>query len=241
MPALSKSIEEFKGDEVDKPAFIETTIAAMPTANSEADRTLAAMIESRDAKALAVTLAPFTGNFVAQKIFGIGVLGMAISTIIILMLINGLAFQELFAGKQLKSGESASDALSKKTPYFIGCVVSGLAGCAFPFVWDDANAKAALAVPTSVIGGALLPIAYFTFFLMMNSKKILGDKRPEGTTRIIWNALMIFATTMATVGSYTAVSEKEAFGIPFGMIGMIFLLILFIVGTTSFVMKEKRQ
>jgi hypothetical protein len=50
---------------------------------------------------------------------------------------------------------------------------------------------------TSVIGGSLIPIAYFTFLLMMNSKQILGAHRPEGTRRIIWNVLMIFATAVA--------------------------------------------
>jgi hypothetical protein len=63
------------------------------------------MIHSRDAGALAITLKPFTGEVVGQKIFGIGVLGMAVSTIIILMLINGLAFQQLFE-KSLGSTKS---------------------------------------------------------------------------------------------------------------------------------------
>jgi len=74
----------------------------------------------------------------------------------------------------------------------------------------------------------------------MNSKKILGDKRPEGVSRIIWNALMIFATSMATIGSFTAVSHKRAFDIPVGEIGMWFLVLLFVVGTVSFFIKEQK-
>ena len=92
VPAIEKSLSEFEGDDEAKSAFTKTSLNALP----EADRKLAAMMEKRDTKSLAVTLAPFTGKVVAQKIFGIGVLGMALSTIIILMLINGLAFQELF-------------------------------------------------------------------------------------------------------------------------------------------------
>lgn len=235
LPSVVKQVEAFEGTSEEKAAFGETAIASV----SESDRNLALMMVKRDAGALAVTLEAFTGKVVAQKIFGIGVLGMAISTIIILMLINGLAFQELFAGKVV-AGQSSSDALSSKFPYFLGCAISGLAGCAYPFIWANAEAKAALAVPTSVIGGALLPIAYFTFLLMMNSKKILGDKRPEGKSRIIWNVLMIFATTMATIGSYTAVSHKKAFDIPVGMVGMGFLALLFAVGAISFFTKEKQ-
>ncbi len=235
-PAIVKTLKEFEGDDEAKAAFTKTTLESA----NENDRILAAMLVKRDTASLAVTLEPFTGKVVAQKIFGIGVLGMAVSTIIILMLINGLAFQELFAGKA-NSKTAINSSLSDKGAYFLGCIISGLAGCCFPFIWDNADAKAALAVPTSVIGGALLPIAYFTFLLMMNSKKILGDKRPEGTSRIIWNVLMIFATTMATIGSYTAVSHKSAFGIPVGMIGMWFLLALFVVGTASFLIKEKQK
>lgn len=232
IPAIEKSLAEFKGTDEEKAAFQKTTIAEF----NENDRMIAAMMVKRDAGALAGTLEHFTDKVVAQKIFGIGVLGMALSTIIILMLINGLAFQEIFAGKG-PEGEIASTALSQKAPYFLGCSVSGLVGCAFPFIWTSNEAKAALAVPTSVIGGSLLPIAYFTFLLMMNSKKILGDKRPEGTSRIIWNTLMIFATTMATVGSIWAIKDK-----PFqaGTIGIAFLGLLFLVGTASFIIKEKK-
>jgi Mn2+/Fe2+ NRAMP family transporter len=235
IPAIEKSIDEFKGGDEASAAFTKTTLASLP----EADHKLAAMMEKRKTKSLAVTLAPFTGEVVAQKVFGIGVLGMAISTIIILMLINGLAFQELF-GKGQSSTDTKTGKPNLKSPYFLGCAISGFAGCMFPFLWKG-DSLAALAVPTSVIGGALLPIAYFTFLLMMNSKKILGDKRPEGTARIIWNVLMIFATSMATIGSFTAVSHKSAFGIPVGMIGMGFLVLLAVVGTASFIIKEKKE
>lgn len=215
-----------KSDE-EKAAWNEI-VANAPSLN-KSDFKLAAMIHSRDAGALAITLKPFTGEVVGQKIFGIGVLGMAVSTIIILMLINGLAFQQLFE-KSLGSTKS----------YFLGCGISGLSGCLFPVIWKVEASKAALAIPTSVIGGALIPIAYFTFLLLMNSKKVLGDKRPEGTARIIWNVLMIFATTVATVGTWWATSGKKFGDVPAGMIGMSFLAILFVVGTLSFLKNEKR-
>lgn len=234
VPIVQSAVQDLPEDATDaRAAATKAAIAALP----EADRQLAGMLHKRKAKSLALTLAPFTGDIVAQKIFGIGVLGMAISTIIILMLINGLAFQELFAGR---GTENATKALSNKTPYFIGCTVSGLAGFAFPKLWTG-KSLAALAVPTSVLGGSMLPIAYFTFLLLMNSKKVLGDKRPEGKARIIWNVLMIFATTMATVGSYWATAHKKFGEFEAGKWGMIFLAILFIVGTFSFIVKEKRE
>jgi Mn2+/Fe2+ NRAMP family transporter len=225
--SVSALVKDLPQDTDEQKAIWNETVAKAPKL-TEADFKLAAMIHSRDAGALAVTLKPFTGEVVGQKIFGIGVLGMAVSTIIILMLINGLAFQQLF-----------EKTLGSSPAYFLGCGISGLSGCLFPILWAG-ESKAALAIPTSVIGGSLIPIAYFTFFLMMNSKKVLGDKRPEGAARIVWNILMIFATTVATVGTWWATSGKQFGDVPAGMIGMGFLGLLFIVGTASFLKNEKK-
>jgi len=191
---------------------------------SESDRQLAGMLLKRDNFQLATTLEPLAGPVISQKIFGFGVLGMAVSTIIILMLMNGLAFQELF-GKP-----------DNKTVHLFGCVVSGVAGAMGPFLWTG-DSKAALAIPTSVIGGSLIPIAYFTFFLMMNSRKVLGDAKPTGGSAIIWNVLMIFATAISTFGSVWILSNK---GIP-GTVGIVILAALAILGTIGFFSKSKAE
>ena len=58
------------------------------------------MLVSRDAFQLAGSLEKLTGNkAVSQTIFGIGVVGMAVSTIIILMLINGFCLTEALGAK----------------------------------------------------------------------------------------------------------------------------------------------
>jgi len=77
---------------------------------------------------------------------------------------------------------------------------------------------------------------------MMNSKKILGENRPKGKARLIWNILMIFATSVATLGSvWILVGKSEADGwignVATG--GLVFLAILFVVGTLSFLKHEK--
>ncbi len=203
--------------------------AAHPGATNAADLELALTLVGRDNFQLASTLEPLAGKVVSQTIFGFGVLGMALSTIIILMLINGLAFQELLG----KRGD--------KTTYFIGCTISGIAGFIGPFIWKGASA--ALAIPTSVIGGSLIPIAYVTFFLMMNSKKVLGEHRPEGTARIVWNILMGFATSVATIGSIWVLYGKAHFNSWHGMIpaaGLALLIILLVVGALSFIRNERR-
>ena len=187
------------------------------------------MLVKRDNFQLANALEPLAGKVISQTIFGIGVLGMAISTIIILMLMNGLAFRELLGRPDDKSA------------HLIGCAVSGIAGFTGPFIWTGA-AAAALAIPTSVIGGSLIPIAYFTFFLMMNSRKVLGDQMPSGASRIAWNTLMVLATGIATFGSVWVLSSKANLDSWKGIIpagGLILLFILFAVGTVSFIRKDK--
>lgn len=207
-----------------------------------AEKKLAASLEKRDTDALAKTLEPFAGELVSQKIFGVGVLGMAVSTIIILMLMNGVAFQEAFGCFGTNGGPSEKpkrNLLSPKALFYLGATLSGVSGVCFPLLWTG-DSKAALAVPTSVIGGSLLPIAYFTFFLMMNSKKILGEHRPEGRARLIWNLLMGFSTSVATLGSIWAMKDKSIGDFPLYQLGYAFLALLFVVGTVSFFRNEKR-
>ncbi|BCX49482.1 hypothetical protein HAHE_33900 [Haloferula helveola] len=215
---------------------------------NNSDKTLADMLVKRDANALAITLEPFAGPTIAQKIFGIGVLGMALSTIVILMLMNGTAFLEAFSPGKLSADGLAEPPPTNKAVFFLGCALSGLSGCMYPQFWSGAS-KAALAVPTSVIGGSLIPIAYFTFLLMMNSRHILGSERPTGGKRVVWNLLMIIATGVATCGSVWVLLGKTDDTSPlFGSVqvnhvatgGLVFLAVLFVVGTLSFIIKEKR-
>ena len=211
------------------PAAVVKTLGELENPN-DTDTKLAAMLVKRDAFQLATTLEPLAGKTVSQKIFGIGVLGMALSTIIILMLMNGTAFQELAGG-----GDS-------KLAYFIGCAISGFSGAAGPYLWGNANAKMALAVPTSVIGGSLIPIAYFTFLLLMNSKPILGDSMPTGGRRFLWNTLMVTATGIATFGSVWVLKGKSAApGFPgaAATAGLVILGLLFVLGIIGFISKHR--
>ncbi|MEM6691205.1 MAG: divalent metal cation transporter, partial [Planctomycetota bacterium] len=173
---------------------------------TDADRRIAAMLASRDNLSLAKTLSPLVGDTVAQKLFGVGVLGMALSTIIILMLINGFAFCELM------------DVPAEGTMHRIGCFLPAI-GVFGPYF---GGAAPALAIPTSVIGGAMLPIAYLSFFLLMNSKPALGDSKPTGLRACIWNSLMGLATLAAGFACVWGLSGK---GIP-GYIGLAIVSIM---------------
>jgi hypothetical protein len=195
-------------------------MAEYRSTTAEADRKIAAMVAERDNSDLALTLEPIAGA-AAQKVFGIGVLGMAVSTIIILMLINGFAVCEAFGKEPVGNWHR------------VGSLIPAV-GVVGPFVW--AAAAPALATPTSILGGAMLPIAYFTFLLLMNSKT-LGDSRPRGAKAIRWNVLMVIATVIASFASSWALWHK---GTP-GKIGLAILVVLFVAGLAGFISKQKKE
>jgi hypothetical protein len=164
----------------------------------EVDRKIAAMLIKRDAFQLADSLENLPGKkAVSQTVFGIGVIGMAVSTIIILMLINGFTVTEML-GAEIGGMK-----------HRIGSILPGITGAlGFLFLWDNADAHFWLAVPTSVFGMVLLPIAYITFFLMINSKSLMGDALPQGNKRIALNAAMLVAVVAATIGAGWSIWSK---------------------------------
>ncbi|MFK7819599.1 MAG: divalent metal cation transporter [Planctomycetaceae bacterium] len=207
-------------------AAIEDKITGFRTDLPEGDRKLAAMLAARDNLALAKTLEPLVGEFVAQKLFGVGVLGMALSTIIILMLINGFAFCELLGAE------------SEGVMHRIGTLIPAV-GVVGPFFWS--KAAAALATPTSVVGGAMLPIAYLSFLLLMNSRRALGDGMPRGGKRIVWNLFMGVATLVAMFASAWGLMGKKLGEFPIGNVALGLLGVLLLVGVGSFISKNRTE
>jgi Mn2+/Fe2+ NRAMP family transporter len=196
-------------DPCDKEEF-DARIAALP----EADATMAAMLVKRDAFDLAHSLSPLTGSVFAHYVFGIGVVGMAISSIIILMLINGFVVCEML-GFALGGW-----------PHRLGTLMPAI-GALAPFIWTGGKAQFWLAVPTSVFGMTLIPIAYLTFLLLMNQRKLLGENLPRGGKRIVWNVLMAVACGWTGFGSMYAVWSKTHW---YGMAGVgAFILLAVIV------------
>ncbi len=151
------------------------------------EKRLAAMLVKRDAFNLARSLSPLTGDMFAHYVFGIGVVGMAVSSIIMLMLINGFVICEMQGIE------------SKGWSYRLGCLAPCI-GVLGPFIWTGGKAQFWLAVPTSMFAMVLLPIAYFTFYLLMNQKSLLGDNMPHGPKRLAWNILMAVAAGLASFG-----------------------------------------
>lgn len=68
-----------------------------------------------------------------------------------------------------------------------------------PLFWNQAQIW--LAIVASIFCGTLLPIAYFTFFLMMNRRSLLGASTPTGGRRLLWNVLIGTACGLTVFGS----------------------------------------
>ena len=170
----------------------ERRVKAVP----DADKRMAAMLVKRDAFNLADSLAPLTGRTFSHYVFGIGVVGMALSAATMLMLINGLCFCELL------------NVPAKGWQQVVGSLMVSV-GVFGVFFWKQAAFW--LAVPTSVFGMMLLPIAYFTFYLLMNQKTLMGNNMPRGGRRVLWNALMAVAAGVAAFGSVWSLWSKLRF------------------------------
>lgn len=186
-----------------------------------ADKKMAAMIVKRDNFNLAKALAPLTGNFLAQFVFGLGVVGMAIGATTVLMTINGLCLCELLDRPPEGWTQRAGSLM----------VSVGALGAIFwgkPAPW--------LAMPTSVFCIILLPIAYFAFLLLMNQKSMLGNNMPRGGKRALWNILMAISVCTATLVSIWSLwSRLKSWSI---LVIAVFIGLILVV---HFVRKAKKQ
>ncbi|MFV1994386.1 MAG: divalent metal cation transporter [Verrucomicrobiales bacterium] len=204
------------------------TMAKLP----EADRILAATLIKRDAFALANSLQEFAGGRGAQLVFGFGVVGMALSSIIILMLINGFAVCEML-NRPLHGWT-----------YRLGCLLPACSGALGAlFLWSG-KAQFYLAVPTSRFGMVLLPIAYIAFFCLMNSRTLLGDDLPKGKARIAWNTLMGLAILLALTGAAISILNDTdhipGTAIPIRNVALLVLAALALLATILHFTRDQR-
>jgi len=184
----------------------------------EPDRRLAAVLVKREGADLAKSLKRLFadeegkgGDLFADVIFGLGVLGMTLSTITLLMLVSGFVICEIFG---LPQGG---------WPHRLGCLAA-TTGALGPFVWGQASFY--LVVPTSVFGMALLPLAYLTFFLLMNQRSLLGEDLPKGGKRVLWNLLMAVAAGTASAASGWIVWDRGGIA---GVAAVAVLLLLAVI------------
>ena len=127
--------------------------------------------------------------FFSRIIFGLGIIGMALSSITMHMLISGFAVCEIFGIEP--GGWRYRLACLLPAPAVVGVVLWQYLG---PWV----------AIPTSAICGLMLPIAFIAFFILNNSKRYLGENKPTGVKALVWNVAMLISigATVASIVYY---------------------------------------
>lgn len=133
------------------------------------------------------------GKHLSHWVFGLGVLGMTMSTIPLHMLVCGFIAVEIFNIKP--TGWSYRLATLIPAPGFLA-----------PLLWGKLEFW--LAVPTSIFCFLLLPIAYVSFWILMNRRDYLGDDQPAGIRRVAWNVVLGLIVVIVTVGGVYKVIES---------------------------------
>ena len=125
------------------------------------------------------------GETIGVWVFGLGILAMALSSITMQMLASGFAGVKLFGFKEQSAGHKAFTLLPA-----VGV---------FGAVWWGQMA-AWVPVPTNVVCGVFLPVAYLGFLILHLKKDYLGDDSPVGAKQIAWNVGMIIAIVVIGAG-----------------------------------------
>lgn len=161
------------------PYLIATSLMVIATANTfyygDVEFTGTNLSPLTAAKALSGVLGANAGRI----IFDLGLLGMAVSTIILHMLCAGFVCAELF---DLPIGDWR---------YRLCCLVPAPAVIG-AFLWTSIPIW--LAVRTNILCGVLLPLAYVGFMVLQRSRAYLGPDRPAGPRAIAWLIGMGVAT-----------------------------------------------
>jgi hypothetical protein len=84
-----------------------------------------------------------------------------------------------------------------------------ITGVFAPFFWAG---QPWLVVPTSVFAFLLIPLAYISFFALMNQKTLLGADLPTGKRRIAWNVSMGVALLIIVPSSLYMLFENYGYG-----------------------------
>jgi len=144
------------------------------------------------------------GPVVGRFMFGLGLLGMTLSTMTIQMLVTGFAVCEIFGIEPV--GWNYRLACMVPAPAFLGVILWKTMG-----TW--------IALPAFTFGLVMLPIAYIGWFLLHNNSRYLGEEKPTGRKAVYWNTAMIFALAVTVTSvAYTLYKTLPAL---YGLVGRL--------------------
>lgn len=121
------------------------------------------------------------GEVVGRLVFPLGVLGMAVGSLVMHMLTCGAAAMEMF-----KLDEES-------VQYRLACLLPTPAVLGV-FLWSSMGPYVVL--PTSAICGLLLPIAYIGWLALNNRESYLGKDMPRGSNAVLYNSAMVLCILM---------------------------------------------
>jgi len=121
------------------------------------------------------------GELVGRLVFPLGVLGMAVGSLVMHMLTCGAAAMEMFKLEE------------ESVQYRLACLLPTPAVLGV-FLWSSMGPYVVL--PTSAICGLLLPIAYIGWLVLNNRESYLGNDMPQGSSAVIYNSAMVLSILM---------------------------------------------
>jgi manganese transport protein len=130
------------------------------------------------------TLGQVIGPEIGRLVFGLGILGMALSSMTLHMLASGFVCAEVFGWEF--GGTRYKLATLIPTPGILGCLY-----------WTDIAIW--VAIPTNIICGLFLPLGYLGFIRLQKSRGYLGDDRPAGVRGQAWLGAMVVITLFLAV------------------------------------------
>lgn len=125
------------------------------------------------------------GPVVGVWVFGLGITAMALSSITMQMLSSGFACETMFGWRR------------GTRLHVVGTLLPaiGVLGAVF---WGKMAMW--IAVPTNIVCGLFMPVAYVGFIILQRSRAYLGPDRPEGAKGAAWIAGMVLATVVLVAG-----------------------------------------
>ncbi len=139
----------------------------------------------------AVSLSGVLGKNAGRIVFDLGLIAMTCSAISTHMVVCGFTFCEMFKLEYTKM----------RFRIFALAPTIGILGVVtkLPF-WFP--------VVASGVCFAMLPIAYLAFLIMNNKRSYIGDAVGKGLPRALWNAILVVALAMATIGSVIQINSR---------------------------------